>query len=137
MITTANINRIDRDTLASLLLSPPNVDALAIVDVRDSGITNDDRCSTISGHTKTDRYAGHVGGHIKTSTWVPSNTLDYRAAELVHNLKTKEKVVFHCALSQQRGPAAALRYARERDRILGPNDGQKQEVMVLDGGFTQ
>jgi len=39
MITTANINRIDRDTLASLLLSPSNVDALAIVDVRDSGIT--------------------------------------------------------------------------------------------------
>jgi hypothetical protein len=28
-------------------------------------------------------------------------------------------VVFHCALSQQRGPSAALRYIRERDRLLG------------------
>lgn len=27
--------------------------------------------------------------------------------------------MFHCALSQQRGPAAALRYVRERDRLLG------------------
>lgn len=28
-------------------------------------------------------------------------------------------MVFHCALSQQRGPSAALRYLRERDRLLG------------------
>jgi len=27
-------------------------------------------------------------------------------------------VVFHCALSQQRGPSAALRYVRERERLL-------------------
>jgi len=28
-------------------------------------------------------------------------------------------VVFHCALSQQRGPSAALRYLRERERLKG------------------
>lgn len=27
--------------------------------------------------------------------------------------------MFHCALSQQRGPSAALRYIRERERLLG------------------
>ena len=27
--------------------------------------------------------------------------------------------MFHCALSQQRGPSAALRYMRERERLLG------------------
>jgi Cdc25 family phosphatase len=37
---------------------------------------------------------------------------------LVRQLQDKETVVFHCALSQQRGPAAALRYIRERDRVL-------------------
>ena len=79
----------------------------------------------------------HVGGHIKTSTWIPSNTLDFRVAELVRNLENKEKVIFHCALSQQRGPSAALRYARERERILGKNGSKSQEVVVLDGGFTQ
>lgn len=38
---------------------------------------------------------------------------------LVRQLQDKETVVFHCALSQQRGPSAALRYIRERERILG------------------
>jgi hypothetical protein len=37
----------------------------------------------------------------------------------VRKLKDKETVVFHCALSQQRGPSAALQYIRERDRLLG------------------
>lgn len=56
--------------------------------------------------------------------------------ELLRTLKDKEKVVFHCALSQQRGPSAALRYLRERERVFGPEESQKQEVYVLDGGFV-
>lgn len=50
---------------------------------------------------------------------VPSTTLDQQVPELVRKLKDKETVVFHCALSQQRGPSAALRYIRERNRLLG------------------
>jgi Cdc25 family phosphatase len=57
--------------------------------------------------------------------------------ELVRTLKNKEKVVFHCALSQQRGPSAALGYARERERTLGVEESKKQEVYVLEGGFVQ
>jgi Cdc25 family phosphatase len=57
--------------------------------------------------------------------------------ELVRTLQDKEKVVFHCALSQQRGPSAALRYARERERMLGKDESLKQEVFVLEGGFVQ
>ena len=48
-----------------------------------------------------------------------------------------DTVVFHCALSQQRGPSAALRYLRERERILGEEECKKQEVYVLEGGFVQ
>jgi Cdc25 family phosphatase len=55
----------------------------------------------------------------------------------VRTLKHKEKVVFHCALSQQRGPSAALKYARERERMLGSEESHKQEVFVLEGGFVQ
>lgn len=83
------------------------------------------------------RFLDHVGGHITTSTWVPSSSLDYRLPELIRTLADKEKVVFHCALSQQRGPSAALRYARERERILGEEESKKQEVFVLEGGFVQ
>jgi len=54
-------------------------------------------------------------------------------------------VIFHCALSQQRGPSSALKYLRERERMnnsgqLGIGaDGQdlKQRVYVLDGGFQK
>ncbi|XRM48620.1 Cdc25 phosphatase Ibp1 [Aspergillus tubingensis] len=115
-ITIATLPRISRDALSALLLSTSTPSKLAIIDVRDSD---------------------HVGGHITTSTWVPSSSLDYRLPELIRTLADKEKVVFHCALSQQRGPSAALRYARERERILGEEESKKQEVFVLEGGFLQ
>ncbi|KAL2856652.1 Rhodanese-like protein [Aspergillus pseudoustus] len=115
-ITIANLPRMTRDALSALLLSTSTPSKLAIIDVRDSD---------------------HVGGHIISSTWVPSSSLDYRMPELVRTLQDKEKVVFHCALSQQRGPSAALRYARERERMLGKDESPKQEVFVLEGGFVQ
>lgn len=66
---------------------------------------------------------------------------------MVRTLKDKDVVVFHCTLSQQRGPSSALRYLRERDRLAGKGevearqDGgkveEKQEVAVLEGGFVK
>ncbi len=44
----------------------------------------------------------------------------------------KEIVVFHCALSQVRGPKAAARYLRERERVLGiPAAGQGEIGQAL------
>lgn len=57
--------------------------------------------------------------------------------ELIRTLKDTEKVVFHCALSQQRGPSAALRYAREREQAYGPEEFKKQEIFILEGGFVK
>lgn len=34
---------------------------------------------------------------------------------MTKDLADKEIVVFHCSLTQQRGPGAALKYLRERD----------------------
>ena len=93
METVATLRRMSREQLSSFLLSP-DASKVAIIDVRD-----DD----------------HVGGHIKSSTHVPSLSLDHRIPEIVRTMAGKEFVVFHCALSQQRGPAAALRYMRERE----------------------
>jgi Cdc25 family phosphatase len=48
-------------------------------------------------------------------------------------------VIFHCALSQQRGPFAALKYLRERDGLLaslGEEPPAEQEVYLLEQGFT-
>ncbi|OJJ58725.1 hypothetical protein ASPSYDRAFT_78709 [Aspergillus sydowii CBS 593.65] len=117
-ITIATLPRMSREALSALLLSASTPSKLAIIDVRDSD---------------------HIGGHILSSNWVPSSSLDHRMPELVRTLQDKEKVVFHCALSQQRGPSAALRYARERERMLGGDteESHKQEVFVLEGGFVQ
>ena len=144
--TVATLPRISGSKLSQLLLSQSlNPDAaaapssIAIIDVRDED---------------------HIGGHIRSSIHAPSRTLDYKTPELVRKLKDKEIVVFHCALSQQRGPSAALRYLRERDRLLGSStlklgggeqdgtpegqgerdeDGEKgqQRVYVLKGGFVE
>ncbi|MCJ1478222.1 hypothetical protein MMC13_006898 [Lambiella insularis] len=133
---------ITANALSEYLLQPPSTrPSIAIIDVRD-----DD----------------HVGGHIYTSTHVPSSTLDYRIPELVRTLSEKDMVVFHCALSQQRGPTAARRYVRERVRLLerksdaapvagpGVEDSKAdlgsdsldsgavcQKVYILDGGFVK
>ncbi|KAF7511550.1 hypothetical protein GJ744_004138 [Endocarpon pusillum] len=118
VVTTSSLTHISRETLAEQLVSspPPN---LAIIDVRDSD---------------------HIGGNIKGSTWVPSNTLDSRIPELLRSLKDKDRVVFHCALSQQRGPSAALRYARAREELAGKPVGEAekkpQEICILVGGFN-
>ena len=52
---------------------------------------------------------------------------------LVRQLEDKETVVFHCALSQQRGPAAALRYIRERERVLAERKAAEQASAAAAG----
>lgn len=91
--TPASINRMSREQLSSLLLSS-DASKVAVIDVRDHD---------------------YPGGHIKTSTHIPSSSLDHSIPELVRKMAGTEIVVFHCALSQQRGPSAALRYLRERE----------------------
>ncbi|KAK4238532.1 arsenate reductase 2.1 [Achaetomium macrosporum] len=109
MATIGTLQRLSAASLSKMLLAAQEAAAagdpnIAIIDVRD-----DD----------------YIGGHIKGSQNVPSRTLDAMLPTLVRQLQDKETVVFHCALSQQRGPAAALRYIRERERILASLKGKK------------
>ena len=122
--TLANLPYISRDRLASLIRA--KTPGLSIIDVRDSD---------------------YVGGHILNSQNIPTQTHDYRMPELVRTLRDQDILVFHCALSQQRGPGSALRYLRERDRmnekgeVIVRKDGKDlsegQKVFVLDGGFSK
>ncbi|CBX90745.1 hypothetical protein IAQ61_002229 [Plenodomus lingam] len=112
-LNLTSLEYMTRESLASSIQNSPSEtlpDKTAVIDVRDSD---------------------HVGGHIKGSTWVPSSQLDYKTPELIRTLKDKEVVVFHCALSQQRGPSAALRYLREKERLEG---GEAEEAAGGDGG---
>ncbi|KAI5303560.1 hypothetical protein KEM56_007418 [Ascosphaera pollenicola] len=102
-LTIATLPRMQREELSELVLSATEPASFAIVDVRDSD---------------------HIGGHIYSSIWAPSSSLDAKLPELIRTLSDKKKVIFHCALSQQRGPSAALRYARQRAALLTPEQNE-------------
>ncbi|KKA27698.1 hypothetical protein TD95_002360 [Thielaviopsis punctulata] len=122
MATIASLKRISAKDLAAMILArsgKPEEAPFAVVD-----------------RQQQDR----IGGHIKNSIHVPSHTVEAMLPTLLRRFQDKEAVIFHCALSQQRGPSAALKYLRslelERERT-GQTEGQvKQEVMVLDRGFV-
>jgi len=127
--TIATLPRITASALSSIILtqSPNPKPFLAIIDVRDDGtflcllLLKLAQPSSLARQSspRLTNSTDHIGGHILGSTHVPSATLDYKIPELVRKLQDKDTVVFHCALSQQRGPGAALRYLRERERLLG------------------
>lgn len=84
--------------------------------------------------------ADHVGGHIASSQHHASSTLGTYMPTLIRSLHEQgvEMVVFHCALSQQRGPSAAKAYVRERGRVLGDKVGDRNvQVLILEGGFVK
>lgn len=148
--TIATLPRISSTELRTQLLEsassnlsesvPP--EKLAIIDVRDDGWSPTLIQPSSASHWRRKSFlphvretqlissiTDHIGGHIKHSTHVPSATLDHAIPSLVRKLADKEVVVFHCALSQQRGPSAALRYIRERDRLQGFNSTAVGEAM--------
>jgi rhodanese-related sulfurtransferase len=109
-----DLPRISRENLASIIRQTPS--EVTVIDVRDSD---------------------YVGGHIVNGINVPTHTHDYRMPELVRTLKDQETVVFHCALSQQRGPSSALRYLREKERLeagAGKAEGEDEDGKVVKEG---
>ncbi|OLL22789.1 CDC25-like phosphatase YCH1 [Neolecta irregularis DAH-3] len=73
----------------------------------------------------------YIGGHISKSLHYPSSKLSETFPQLTDKLLPRKKVVFHCLLSQQRGPTAAKRYLEQ----LG-NNNPEQKVYILAGGFS-
>ncbi|KAF8799027.1 Rhodanese-like protein [Phlegmacium glaucopus] len=107
---------MDGDELAVLIKSGrvPRKDFL-VVDVRD------------------DDYAG---GNIKGCLNQPSRDFLMTVDGLVKQTKEVPIVIFHCALSQVRGPKAARIYAETRQNILQGND-KRQDIVILRDGFAQ
>ena len=124
LITYSDLKFVSRSDVASMLRTQKS--GVSIIDVRD-----DD----------------YIGGHIKGSQNVPTHTHDFKMPELVRTLKDQDIIIFHCTLSQQRGPGSALRYLRERKSMLdagtvpkredGADLEEAQQVKVLDGGFSR
>ncbi|KAF3929807.1 hypothetical protein ABW19_dt0210610 [Dactylella cylindrospora] len=139
METYPPINRISRDELAEILIENYELEKakrepktkIAVVDVRDHDF---------------------IGGHIHHAFHRPSSSFSDHLNILLVELQPYDTVVFHCSLSQQRGPSAALAYMKERAHIearkyISSSDedellaqkiqgDDKQQVYVLDGGFA-
>ncbi|KAM0790526.1 hypothetical protein ACM66B_003396 [Microbotryomycetes sp. NB124-2] len=143
----ANVSYIDHTELHELMTTNDAQQSrkYAIIDVRDEDF---------------------AGGNIKGATNEPSEQWTEQSAdELVKKLEGVENVIFHCALSQVRGPKAARKYAQaleranpsplsderptaEQARSFAPNpfehqqvassnaqSTKKQNVLVLRNGF--
>ncbi|KAI9218747.1 Rhodanese-like domain-containing protein [Blastocladiella britannica] len=110
---SAAIRSMQHAELAALVRDPTQVSGrdYQVVDVRD------------------DDFAG---GNIPGAVNVPSHTLSDPTVfdSIVRSLAGVKRIVFHCALSQQRGPKAAMRMAAPLQ--LGGSD-----VYVLVGGFSR
>ncbi|KZZ99624.1 Rhodanese-like protein [Moelleriella libera RCEF 2490] len=84
------------------------------------------------------RDVDHIGGHIKGHYHAPMAKFDDLLPHLVHMCRDKKTLIFHCLMSQQRGPTAAREYIFIREKmlcILMKEGRPDQEVLVLDGGF--
>jgi len=77
-----------------------------------------------------------LGGNIVGCLRAPSAQFQENLDDLVEKTNKIPKVIFHCALSQERGPKAARMYA---ERCVTSDDAERMvpEVLVLRGGFTQ
>ncbi|KAL5540797.1 hypothetical protein UlMin_042410 [Ulmus minor] len=98
----------------SQLLSLKHRPNIAIVDVRD-----DERS-----------YDGHIAGSLHYA----SDTFSDKIPNLVQQVKGKDTLVFHCALSQVRGPSCARRLVNYLEE-LKEETGIKS-VLVLERGFN-
>ncbi|KAL9235986.1 hypothetical protein vseg_010702 [Gypsophila vaccaria] len=106
-----SISYISASQLLSLKTRRPN---FAIIDVRD-----DER-----------GYDGHIAGSLHFA----SDTFLDKLPNLVHQVQGKDTLVFHCALSQVRGPKCARRlseYLAETTQDAGIKD-----ILVLERGFN-
>eukprot|EP00878_Enallax_costatus_P004216 GHUV01004446.1.p1 GENE.GHUV01004446.1~~GHUV01004446.1.p1 ORF type:complete len:144 (+),score=47.69 GHUV01004446.1:100-531(+) len=111
-MTAPELERVDASTVASLVQQgAPDV---AVVDVRNG----------------EEFAAGHVKGALNLDSSAFSDTA--LVDRLVEQLAPKSQVVVHCAMSLQRGPAAA---AKLRERLL--QLGLDKQVVVMDGGFNK
>lgn len=115
-----DLSFLSAEDVKAILLGPPEeLEKTAIIDVRDEDF---------------------AGGHVKGAVNVPSELFrdDQHVDDTLQRLAAagKERIVVHCALSQQRGPAAARRIQERLDAALG-SGAKMPQVQVMEKGFRR
>ncbi len=92
----------------------------------------------------------HVGGHIINSVHIKSGKFKDESStttmsSLLHSMRQErqETVVFHCMLSQQRGPSSAVKFMHYLNRKLESSNDEEEikfieglQINILRGGFS-
>ena len=78
----------------------------------------------------------HSGGHIVGSVHFPSTSLYRQLSRLQQRVVGVDLVVFHCMLSQQRGPAAAAQFAQYMAQQHAQHGTPVPRIAILDKGMT-
>lgn len=95
------------------------------------------------------RDSDYVGGHIVNSLHIEASKFqNTQSSKMMHDLVSKlrknnqDTVVFHCMLSQQRGPSSAMKFMRYLSERMNTSDDSEEigfvkniKVYVLLGGF--
>lgn len=76
-------------------------------------------------------------GHIKSSINIPSTLFHSSLAALDAKVANVPRVVFHCQLSQIRGPSCASAYWRHTYNENTAGQPGQQQIYVLEGGFSE
>lgn len=88
------------------------------------------------------RESDYVGGHIKGCIHIPAGNFQ----DFLQPLRQKlfdlnvNHVIFHCALSQSRGPSSTLKFLRSLNDLTDDKQIEffnQLNVWVLEGGFTK
>mmetsp|Transcript_3426 Transcript_3426/g.10403 ORF Transcript_3426/g.10403 Transcript_3426/m.10403 type:complete len:136 (-) Transcript_3426:2568-2975(-) len=105
-----SVSRVTAAELAQLLRAEPR--KVTIIDVRDSDFE---------------------GGNIAGAHNIPRDRFKYTVDEQVEKFKDDHHVVFHCMLSQVRGPYCAQLFQKKlSEHGIHP----QPKVSVLEGGFS-
>lgn len=89
----------------------------------------------------------YIGGHIINCKHIESTKFKNNSTMslLLNNLRTMNQntVIFHCMLSQQRGPSSAMKFMRYlNEKLENSNDNdeiefiQNMNIFILRGGFS-
>ncbi|RLN71317.1 hypothetical protein BBJ28_00014914 [Nothophytophthora sp. Chile5] len=82
------------------------------------------------------RDSDFAGGHIRSAVNLPEDNFmdDDDVDALVERFKDEESIVFHCMMSQIRGPSCARRFLSRMEVVLDDAE-HKPRVLVLAGGY--
>lgn len=84
------------------------------------------------------RDEDRAGGHIRGSVHVPAHEFQREVPRFLSQSATKEAVVFHCMMSQMRGPRCALAFAKAVEDAVKKGDMvEVPQVLILEGGFRE